>query len=1395
MFALTCILSLIYFARGTMKTKKKSRDDEIDAAPLECCILRESNYKIVGDYSLGENSAKRVSMIVDTGAGLNLIHPDILPDDWQKSAFLGPDIHVRAANGAPLQTAGRVKLVIRVKDYVTCATFIVSGDLPIPIILGATFLDKHVSSIECRNQKLILNNGSEVPILRMTAQFSKPTNAPRIIPKPMAVPLDRKKNRVRLARPVVLKPGTQTWVACTVQQSGILLVSPIEKLLRQRHCSTTNGIIEVKHNKPFKILLANFSNKSQHLPKKTIIGKAALARTAIFPTKYDINEILLTEGSYKQQKKVSQIEEKIALYGKEVDELDLHDVPESRHKEIREMLRKHADIWNGHLGEIAATEHRIELVDGARPVRQQPYRLGPKQRVLVEQEIRKMQDAGVVQPSKSEWASPVVLVPKPDGSLRFCVDYRRLNALSVKDCYPIPRMEDCIDSLGEARYFTTLDANSGYWQITIAERDREKTAFTTHVGLYEYTRMPFGLTNAPATFQRSLDIILAKYKWRMCLIYLDDIVVFSKSIDDHIRQVDEVLQALRSAGVSLKFKKCKFFSTSINYLGHIIRPGRMEINQALTKSIREARPPENVTQLRSFLGAVNVYRRYIKDCAKITAPLNKLLQNLPANGQRKNAQIPIQLSRSALNSVKLLVERITTPPVLKLPTVDGQFSIDTDASADAIGCALYQEDEKGERHPVGFFSRSLNSAERNYSASERECLALVYGVTICRPYLQQEKFIAHTDHSALRWLMTISDPSGRLQRWRLRLSEFDFVVMYKKGKENTIADALSRSTTQGEAIEKNDHEIPCYLTQDQELCLKIECTEDKSDSDCEIDEEVSFFEKGDGRNTQMVLQNVLATDKIEEKLKVLEPITIEELILAQRDDPDIRKIRHQLARGAKIPFRDSPTTGALERVMSLDEPKVYVPLALRERLLKLAHLPLIRAHPGGRRMYRTLCKKYYWPGLAVDCYHFAKNCIECLRERVRDKEAKSYMKLFTPTAPLQDVAMDLLGPLIRTPRGNEFILIITDRFSKLVKAVPMSSTTGYNVARAFLRNWVFNYGAPRSVLTDNGKQFTSKFLLQVHRVMNIKSVLTTAYHPQTNGQCERYNRTMLSALRKYVGEHPKNWDEYTEAISFAYNATVHDAIGYKPFDLVLSHTPGPVLIEESETEVRSAKDTRIKWLNELQRTIVTAGKRLRKVQRRYQEEFDRKVRAPRKFTVNDMVFVRKEAPKSKKGDKEKMHKLSRRALGPFKITRVFDNNTVELTDGKLFERVNVQRLQKIPRDAQHKPSINGSSTIDMREVGQIGPEEIASHANATSKAIVHASDQSNSESNDYVIEKILRRRRRPKMNSKWEYRIKWFGYKHATWQPTHDLHRSTIAQFCAARDFPLPEDIEYAREG
>jgi len=318
-----------------------------------------------------------------------------------------------------------------------------------------------------------------------------------------------------------------------------------------------------------------------------------------------------------------------------LEDLDFSEAPEYLHKQIRDMLKTHLSMWDGTIGVIRATEHAIVTPPDALPIRAQPYRNGPFERQIISDQINKMLKLNVIAPSHSAWASPVVIVQKKNGKARFFVDFRRLNSITKKDAYPLPRMEDFLDSLGDALVFTSLDCTAGYWQVPLRKDDPEKPAFTTHCGIYNWLSMPFGLTKAPATFQQALDFMLTGLKWQICFVYSGDVIIFSATAEQHVKDVDTVLHRLREAGVTLNLEKCTWFSDEVEYLGHIVRPGQLHVRNKKVDALKHAKLPTKQTQLKSFLGLCNVYRRLVKDFAKRAKPLNALTR----------AEIPPDLHR------------------------------------------------------------------------------------------------------------------------------------------------------------------------------------------------------------------------------------------------------------------------------------------------------------------------------------------------------------------------------------------------------------------------------------------------------------------------------------------------------------------------------------------------------------------------------------------------------------------------------------------------------------------------------------------------------------------------------------------------------------------------------
>ena len=451
--------------------------------------------------------------------------------------------------------------------------------------------------------------------------------------------------------------------------------------------------------------------------------------------------------------------------------------------ELRDLLQQFKDVLSATPGRTHAAECRIRT-GASPPIRLPPYRLPHAYRDIVKTELEEMERDGIIERSSSEWAFPIVFVKKKDGALRMCVDYRRLNAIAPADTYPMPRIDDMIDSLGKAKYITTLDLARGYWQVPVEEESRSRTAFATPYGLFQFRVMPFGLHGAPATFQRMMDGILQDYT-DYAAAYLDDVVIYSMTWKDHVKHIQAIFNSLREAGLTIKPSKCQFAVDHCSYLGHVVGNGEVRPEVSKIEAVATFPTPTTKKQVRAFLGLTGYYRKFIPDFADLTAILSDLT--------KKDSPNRIKWNDACNMAFEILKSKLCSQPILKSPDFEREFILQTDASDRGVGAVLSQQDDDGIEHPIAYFSHKLLPREVNYSTVEKECLAIKKATHALRVYLLGRKFTVQTDHRALEWLNRLKDNNARLTRWSLALQPYDFVVKYRPGNTNGNADGLSRA--------------------------------------------------------------------------------------------------------------------------------------------------------------------------------------------------------------------------------------------------------------------------------------------------------------------------------------------------------------------------------------------------------------------------------------------------------------------------------------------------------------------------------------------------------------------------------------------------------------------------
>ena len=452
---------------------------------------------------------------------------------------------------------------------------------------------------------------------------------------------------------------------------------------------------------------------------------------------------------------------------------------EDQIKQLDSLLIRHDKTFSKSkydLGTATAIKHKIDTGD-ARPIKQQPRRLPLTKRDDVNKEIQRLLDSGIIEPSKSPWASPIVPVTKKDGSTRLCIDYRTLNNVTIKDSYPLPRIDDSLDALRGACWFSVTDCSSGYYQVQMDSMDKQKTAFTSNIGLFEFNVMAMGLCNGVATFQRLMEYILAGLNWQTCLIYIDDIIVFADSFESHLARLGEVLDRIASHGLKVSPKKCCFFQNQVSFLGHIVSKEGIAADPSKIESIKSWPSPRTTTEVRSFIGSCSYYRRHIKDFASISRPMHKLTE--------KNC--PFNWTEECENAFQTLKSALISAPILGFPDMAKPFILDTDASGFGIGSVLSQVHE-GKEIVIAYFSKALSKAQRQYCVTRRELLAVVLSVKHFHHYLYGSKFLVRTDHGALTWLLRFKNPEGQMARWLEMLNTYDFKVQHRPGRQHGNAN-------------------------------------------------------------------------------------------------------------------------------------------------------------------------------------------------------------------------------------------------------------------------------------------------------------------------------------------------------------------------------------------------------------------------------------------------------------------------------------------------------------------------------------------------------------------------------------------------------------------------------
>lgn len=992
-------------------------------------------------------------------------------------------------------------------------------------------------------------------------------------------------------------------------------------------------------------------------------------------------------------------------------------VPEFMRTKLLDLCIDFADIF--HVDGDKATVNNFYqqklLMNDNEPVFTKNYRLPYAQKTEISNQVKSLLENDLIELSTSPYNSPLIIVSKKstDGKpkYRMCIDYRKLNKKLIPDKFPLPRIEEILEGLGRAKFFSIMDLHSGFHQIPIEKQSRPVTSFSTDTGFYQWKVLPFGINVAPASFSRMMTIAFSGLNPQQAFIYMDDLIVIGFSENQHLNNLKNVFELCRKNNLKLNPDKCEFFKHEVTFLGHNCTADGLKPDPKKIASVMEYPQPKSKDDIKRFVAFANYYRRFIKNFSITTYPLTRLLKK----------RINFVWSQKCEDAFQEIKNSLMTTPILAYPDFSRPFKVTVDASHLGCGAVISQEIDGIDR-PIQFISRTFKKGEINKAIIEKELLAIHFALKTFRPYLYGQKFVVHSDHKPLIYLFKLKNPSSKLMRIKMDLEEFDFTIEHIKGKDNVVADALSRISIKDlfETYEENH----VFKIEVAPFKKRINTNKIKNKANRQVNSLLAFtrsmaktlnknensnenfssnLDTIDTNNKQNVYENLMqmknnprvriSNYKLNEKgnaiMLTLSAFKNHSKIFEIKTGLDNEKVtlntllsKLECETSAKnIKIIEWPLHDIIFKMCSIAEFKaaannlltdlqinlIKSPIRIdnieeRNKLLEKFHTDEIYGgHSRQKKLFAKLKDHFYWRNMTRDISKFVQNCHICKMSTPQQKTREELELTPTPCKPFDIVQVDTIGPLLKSNNGYQYALTIIDEMSKWLVIIPIENKSANTVAKAIFEQFILIFGPMKSIKTDMGTEFRNSVISELCQLLKINHSLSTAYHHETVAAIERSHRVLNEYLRKFLNGRLNDWDTYIHYFQFLYNTTKHDGLSNKfsPYEVVFLRKnlmPHEILQGKPEP-IYNVEDYVKECKYKMQMVHEETKKLIEKAKETNKKFYDKKLN-PIELKIGDMVKI----------VKEPYDKFKFIYDGPFEVKQINGKNVkIELENGTLYD--------------------------------------------------------------------------------------------------------------------------------